>query len=210
MCDHGSGVYFDELGSPWPLHGCYTDDNDDDAPGQPTVDARPSGLQAWSSLRGVTSSAEDPLRSGLLPGLRRGLERVDAGIINRVREAVDTPRETMRIDPYGARAEDIVGSLQDLHSIDVNQRYGLQTNTLGHRHLVNEFVDSDLMQLTVLVDELARDPAAIDLLSFTFLASRRNLSQRLQQGIIVRAHIVPTEIMGIGRLWRANAVEQLA
>ena len=130
-------------------------------------------------------------------------------MVQRVREGQNRNREIMRIEPLGARSVEVVGVVQDRVEPDLAKRYNLPRNSPGYSQLAKQVGDANPVQLTVLVDELAADPAAIDFLSYTFLCSKRRMNKRLGRGAIIQVSLQPVVIIGVGKFWKAATVERL-
>ena len=115
----------------------------------------------------------------------------------------------MRIEPLGTQPVEVVGVVQDRAQPNLSKRYNLARNSLGYSQLVKQIGDADPTQLTVLVDELAADPAAIDFLSYTFLCPRRRMNKRIRKDAIIQVRLQPVDIIGVGKFWKAATVECL-
>ena len=63
------------------------------------------------------------------------------------------------------------------------------------------------MQITMLVDEIAVDPDALDLMGYTFWCSPAHVPEDLLEKDVVSATIVPSDIAGVGVKWVASKVE---
>ena len=205
-CDHESKVFFDDLGPPWPLHGCYYGGPG----GGATAGSPPStGPSYWRALPGISIIRRGSRHTGLLPGLRTGTESIDPAVVHRVREGQNRNREIMRIEPLGSRSLQVVGVVHDRAQPNLANRHNLQRNSIGYSQLVKQIGDADPVQLTVLVDELVADPAAIDFFSYTFLIPRRKINKRFRRGAIIQAHLQPIDVIGVGKFWKATTVECL-
>ena len=204
-CDCGSRVYFDELGQPWPLHDCFHGHEDD----EPTTSPRPSGKVAMDSLRGITFSIEDPMKSGLLPGLRRGIVEIEPRLIDSVRRAENQVRQTMRICPFEGPTEVLVGVITELVKVDLQKRFQIEDGTVGYELTTQRLGDRELLQLTMQVDDIAGDPDALDLFSYTFLCPRENVPPSVERGAIIETSLEPVGLFGGDRVWKSKRVEQI-
>ena len=197
-CDHESKVFFDELGPPWPQHNCGHIGN--------PVDNRPSIIP---SIPGINWIRGGQAKGNLLPGLVRG-DSIDPEIVRRVvRESQNKNREIMRIEPLGSTPEVIAGTIQDRVETDLSKKYGIDRNSIGYGELAKKIGDADPIQFTVLVDELANDPEAIDYLSYTFLCARNLADKNIRRGALVEVDLEQAQPLGIGPFWLARAIERL-
>lgn len=205
-CDHDSKVFFDELGPPWPLHGCLQGDSRNGLTnGGPAID----GPSYWRALPGISIIRDGRLQSGLLPGMTVGEQSMESGFIQRIRDARNPNREIMRIEPLGSTAIDVVGVLQERAQPDLATRYKLQRDSMGYSQLVKQIGEADPTQMTVYVDEFAVDPAAIDFLSYTFLCSEKLNSKEFRRGAVIQVSLRPVDVIGVGKFWKATNVERL-
>lgn len=198
-CDHESKVFFDDLGPPWPQHNCGRTET--------PVDNRPSTIP---SIPGINWIRGGQARSNLLPGLVRGTDSIDQEIVRRVvRESQNKNREIVRIEPLGSTPEVIIGKVQDRVEPDLPKRYGIDRNSIGYGELANKIGDADPIQFTVLVDDLASDPEAIDYLSYTFLCAKDLVDRNIRRGALVAVDLEQAQPLGIGPFWLARAIERL-
>lgn len=200
FCDCGCGVLFDELGPPWPEHDCRT---------QPVGSSSYGGPSSWGSTIGINVHLDSQGSYDLLPSLRRGRDSIASAVLRRARESRNMTRETMRIEPHGPKFVEIVGVVRERSQPNLAQRHGLERGTIGFRLLADTIGDADPVQLTVQVDELPDDEAAIDYLSYTFLVPSGKAGKNIRQHAVIRAHLSPADMMGVGRLWLAREIECL-
>lgn len=199
-------MFFDDIGSPWPIHDCsYKGTIRRQASGAPSN----SGPSYWPSLLGVSIIRGGSQRNGLLPGFRRSTDSIDTNLVRRAREATNLNREIMRIEPIGEKAIEIVGVVRELASPDLAKRYNLSRGNIGFNQLSKLLGDADPIQVTLFIDEFAVDSAAVDYMSYTFLAPRARNARKFHKGNVLQASLMPIEILGAGRLWKANALERL-
>ena len=142
--------------------------------------------------------------------MARGKTGLDPAIVERVRTAVKETRQTMRMDPAGGRPEEIVGILHAIGTVDIGGRYNLPRNSLGLNQISGMIGGGDAVQLTILVDELSQDPAAVDFLSYTALCPPAKVPKDVNTGDILQMVLEPTEVLGVGRFWRAGSVQRIA
>lgn len=205
-CDHQSRVFFDELGSPWPIHRC--------GPSAPSADsggrAPYAGPSSWGSAIGVNIFVDHPGSIDLLTGWRRGTDSVDPALLKRVRESGNRHREILRIDPSGTRPVDLVGVVREFTPRpNLAKRYGLERGSIGYQQLARRLGDADPAQVTLFVDELAEDPAAIDYSGYTFLCRRELAGQEVRPGALIAVRLAPQEVLGLGWFWVARTLERL-
>ena len=198
-CDHESRVFFDELGPPWPLHNCFNEVASQ-------VDDSPSVQPSLLDINHYRGSRQ---HTGLLPGLRSGADSIDAMVVRRVSQSRTLTREIMKIDPMGEHPINIVGVVQQRSQPDLARRYHLDRNSIGFGELTKVIGEADPAQLTVFVDELSDDPAAIDYFSYTFLLPKCQAGKSISKNTVIKARLVPVYILGIGKVWLAKDIEQM-
>ena len=204
FCDHGSKVFFDDLGGRWPEHNCGggTASQPDSAP------PRPDGRVAWSQLKGVEFSIRDA-NAGLLPGMAHRAIKMPPAAIRRTSELGHRPRETMRIDALGTKAELLIGRVSEAFVTTLDENSGLRSGSIGLRLLGERFPSLDAVQITMLVDESDIDPDAEDLLSYTFWCPPSTVAALVVRNDIIRVELEPVDLFGIGRRWMATSLEIL-
>ena len=190
FCDHGSKVFFEELGPPWPEHHCGARASQSSTRTPP----QPSGLVAWPSLQGVTFSVQNS-GYGLLPGLLPGMTRLTEAAIRRVRDSHVRPRETMRIDPLGAKPEIMVGRVVAVRKVELADRLGLQAGSVIAKGVDKHFPGLRAVQITLLVDEIDIDPDAEDLLSYSFWCRMSSVAESVAPHDIIRVELEPVDLL---------------
>ncbi|MDE2686434.1 MAG: hypothetical protein OXI16_02895 [Chloroflexota bacterium] len=193
-------MLFDSLGPPWPLHDCLT------TPSQSTPP--PTTTELYNALQGVQFSVRDNRTSVLLPGMRSFVGRIEPAIVTRVGASESKTRDTMRVDPMGGE-ETHIGTVTHIGIISLEKRFGMASDSLGARMIYDVLNSSEITQVTILVDELAVDPDADDLMSYTFWCSVDNLPESLGANDLISATMSPVDFMGVGMTWIASAVEWL-
>lgn len=154
-CDHGSKVFFDSLGVPWPLHDCFE--------------------------RKIAEHGADVIARGLAtmmmtPGIDIG-PRIDTKYAEKVINANDAPREPeiVRCDP---RPGDIVeedGIVREIiQRVNLFKRFKTREDSLIGRALLGELANRDWAQLTIHTGSLGGD----DNFSYTFLVDRKLFGQK--------------------------------
>ncbi len=201
QCDHESRVFFDDLGPPWPVHRCLGS-----RVSAGSLAPRPSGKTAWTRLEGITFSARDP-NHGLLQGMRRF--KVDGEIIQRVKRTESLSRETMRIDPFDKQKESLIGVVSDVHYLPMTNNLGIDPDSVGATFIEQQLGDTDVKQVTILVDESDIDQDALDLMSYTAWCPK-DVSSQLKKGTIVKAMAEATDFLGIGHRWVIKSLEILS
>lgn len=203
QCDCGSKVFFNSLGSPWPVHNCQS------LAGASPTKPRPSGKTAWTkTLEGVSFSTQAP-DHGLLPGMTVFDGSIADEVVRRVKSMDSVTRETMPINPFDGLKESILGVVSDIHQLSLDKRFGIEPSTLGAKLIEEKLGSMDITQLTVLVDEIDVDPDAIDRMSYTVWCSG-GASEALDKGSVVSAAVEVENILGIGHRWVARSLEVLA
>lgn len=202
FCDHGSKVFFDSLGPPWPEHYCGTRGSQSSSP-------RPPGRTALTNMQRISFSVQSA-DHGLLPGMRRASIHMQESSIRRVSEADSLTRQTVRIDPISTGRETLVGRVAAVHRVDLAKRLGLSSESIGARLVGGRFPGLEAVQVTILVDDIDIDPAAVDLLSYTFWCEVSETSLSVITQDVVRADVMPGGILGDERRWIAEHLELLS
>lgn len=197
QCDCGCRVLFDDLGPPWPQHRCG-----DDSPAPPH---NPTDADFYRAMQGVTESVR-PKGYDLLPGMARFRGSIDASIVGSVRRSASKTRDIMRIDPMGG-AEEHVGVVARVGAVSLTDKRGAAPDSVGARQAAEMLGGLTVTQLTIHVDEIATDPDAEDILSYTIWLNPQGLPKSLTEGAIVSIAIRPIEILGMGRKWVADRLE---
>lgn len=137
-CSHGSKVFFDELGSPWPIHDCdeswarglrrFTDDN-----GDTVVELKPGVTITRSFAKPASFKVEQSVISKALPAKRkkaqdpivpiepeRELSESHIGILREIRPCADPVKAFSMADTAMGRAS--LGSIgkQEMGKITVH------------------------------------------------------------------------------------------
>ena len=204
-CDCGSRVFFDELGEPWPVHDCVGGRHRP----RGTAGSDYEGPSSWGSMLDVSIIRGSTSRSDLLPELRSGRQSIDPEIVLRARESESRQRDTMAIEAMGSVPVQVVGVVQHRSDPDLAKRYQLGRESIGFTHLASTIGDTDPVQITVRVDEIATDPAAIDYFNYTFLCPRNQVGKKVRANVVLQARLDPVEVLGVGKVWRAKTVEIL-
>ncbi len=203
-CDHYSRVFFDHLGPPWPSHHCFLKHT-----GSAQSIPRPPGRIAFTTMTDVTVSVE-PANDGLLTGMRKFSGNIDSVIVKRVGERPNSGlRDIMRIDPIGNKRDSLDGVVHDIVQLRLDEKFGINSCTLGGQEISKLFPNLKATQITVLVDEIATDPDAVDFLSYTVWCKPTKTTESLSKGHIVSLTVTPKEIWGIGRKWLGNHVDRV-
>lgn len=200
QCDCGSRALFDDLGPPWPQHRCG-----DDLP-EPTHN--PSDADIYRAMQGVTESVR-PKGYDLLPGMKRFSGRLDASIVDRVGRSKSKTRDIMRIEPMG-RADEHIGIVAQVGAVSITDRRGVAPDSPIARQAAKILGGLTVTQLTIHVDEIAVDPDAEDILSYTIWLNPQGLPRSLAEGAIVSVAIRPIDIFGIGYKWIADKLDVIA
>ena len=115
----------------------------------------------------------------------------------------------MKIEPLGSQVAEVVGIVRERSTPDLEKRYRLPHNSIGFQYLAKTIGDAGPVQLTVTVDELATDPAAIDLMSYSFLIPRQLAGKDIVKSVVINAVLVPVETLGGIRIWLARELQRL-
>lgn len=157
----------------------------------------------------VTVSVE-PANDGLLTGMRKFSGNIDSAIVKRVGERPNSGlRDIMRIDPIGNKRDSLDGIVHDIVQLRLDEKFGIDSGILGGQEISKLFPNLKATQITVLVDEIATDPDAVDFLSYTVWCKPTKTIESLSKGHIVSLTVTPKEIWGIGRKWLGNHVDRI-
>ena len=200
QCNCGCRVLFDYLGPPWPQHRCG-----DDLP-DPTYN--PSDADIYRAMQGVTESVRSK-DYDLLPGMKRFSGSIHASMVDRVRRSQSKTRDIMRIDPMGG-AEKHIGVVMQMGAVSLTDRHGVAPDSPVARRAAKILGGLTVTQLTIHVDEIAVDPDAEDILSYTIWCNPQSLPKSLAEGAIVSVAIRPMTILGIGDKWVADKLDVIA
>ena len=200
QCDHESRVLFDALGWPWPLHDCLSP--------RPTSKQQPTNDSTYKALQGVQFTVRDERRSGLIHGLRRFNGSIDAAILSRVEQSQSTTRDIMRVDPIGGE-ETHIGTVSHIGEVSLESKHGVESDSIGARLVSSTLGGLTAMQITILVDEFASDPDALDFMSYTFWCDSKLVPERLSVRDIVSVTFAPAQMAGVGLKWVASSVVKL-
>lgn len=200
QCDCGCRVLFDDLGPPWPQHRCGDDLL------APTHN--PSDADIYRAMQGVTESVRSK-GYDLLPGMKRFSGSIDASIVRRVGRSASKTRDIMRIEPMG-RAEKHIGVVAQMGAVSLTDRHGVELDSVGARQAAKILGGLTVTQLTIHVDEIATDPDAEDILSYTIWLNPQGLPKSLAEGAIVSIAIRPLEIWSVGMKWVADRLDVIA
>ena len=195
-CECGSKVFFEELGYPWPIHDCLVTN-------QP-VDNSPSTYRPIADVslyRGIDEN------HGLLPGLVHAPRELDPVAVRNLRQSHDLARDTVRMDPLGSIAVDITGVVHARVAPNLARRLGVQEGTIGYELLRKEIGSGELVQFTLVVDEIGQDPAAIDFQSYTFICKSGSVNHGIVPGTIVQVKLVQLQVLGSFPFWYSEKVE---
>lgn len=200
QCNCGCRVLFDYLGPPWPQHRCG-----DDLP-DPTHN--PTDADIYRAMQGVTESVRSK-DYDLLPGMKRFSGSIDASIVDRVGRSESKTRDIMRIEPMG-RPEKHIGVVAQMGAVSITDRYGIAPDSPVARQAAEILGGLTVAQMTIHVDEIAIDPDAEDILSYTIWVNSQGLPKSLAEGAIVSVAIRPVTIFGIGDKWVADKLDVIA
>ncbi len=191
-CDHGSKVFFDELGSPWPIHDCheswarglrrFTDDN-----GDVVVELKPGITVTRSFANPASFKVEQSVISKAQPAKRkkkqdpivpiepeRELSESHIGILREIRPCVDPVKAFRMADTAMGRAS--LGSIgkQEMGKITVHVPYPTE-----------DYIESFTSWIPV---KLLRD-------------------RRIKRGVTVALDLERIQIVGRGYTWFCDSLE---
>ena len=157
-------------------------------------------------MRGITLGVQSS-HHGLMPGTRRASVRMSASSIRRVREFSSQQREIINIQPLGSGRESLTGRVTASHTVDIAKRFGLGPRSLGAQLVGRSFPGLEAVQITIIVDDIDIDPAAVDLLSYTFWCELSNVAKTVVPQDVVKVDLEPARILGGDRYWIAESIE---
>ena len=177
-------MFFEELGYPWQIHDCLERTG--------PVDNTASTYRAITRVslyRGIDEN------HGLLPGLVHAPREPDPFVVSKLRQSQNLARDTVRMDPLGSIAAEITGVVHARVTPNLERRLGAPAGTIGYELLRKQVGTGDLVQLTVVVDELGQDPDAIDFQSYTVICRPGSVNRRIVPGTIVYAKLVQLQFL---------------
>ncbi len=192
-CGHGSKVFFDELGSPWPIHDCeeswarglrrFTDDN-----GDTVVELKP----------GITVT-----RSFARPGSFKVEQSVVPKALTPKRTKAPDP--IVPIEPERELSESHVGILREIRPhVDPMKDFGMP-DTTGARAWLGSIGKQEMGKITVHVSYPTDDDYTE---SFTsWIPAKLLRDRRIKRGITVALDLKSIRIVGHGYAWFCDSLE---
>jgi hypothetical protein len=197
MCDHGSKVFFEQLGPPWPRHHC------------PALgESRPSTKPSWAefvTFEPADSAALKAPKTRPAPHRDQGFD-VDPDLVERMRRnARRLNHPIVRIDATRggkATAEGIVREV--FKSADPFKDLRVRSTGAMARAFAGRLGQARLAKLTVHVGSLSDD----QLKSYTFFLPRDDAAN-MSRGKIVRVTLETETVPSHGSLWFCASVSLL-
>lgn len=194
-CGHGSKVFFDELGSPWPVHDCgktwarglrrFTDDN-----GDVVVELKP-GITVTRSLANPASF------------------EVEQSVISKAQAAkkIRAPDPFVPIGPTRELRESHVGILREIRPrVDQLKAFRVPDTLMGRASL-GSIGKQEMGKITVHVPYPTEDDYTE---SFTaWMPAKLLRDRRIRQGITVSVDLEGVRIVGRGFAWFCRSLEAL-
>ena len=191
-CNHGSKVFFDELGSPWPVHDCekswargltrFTDTN-----GDTVVELKP-GIT-------VTRSFSEPASF-----------KVEQSIISKAQPAKrkKAPDPIVPIEPERELSESHIGIIREITlSVDPVRAFSMADTAMGRASL-RSIGKQQMGKITVHVPYLIEDYIE----SFTsWIPTELLQEQRIRRGVTVALDLRRLQIVGRGYTWFCDSLE---
>lgn len=191
-CDHGSKVFFDELGSPWPIHDCdeswarglrrFTDDN-----GDTVVELKP-GIT-------VTRSFANPASF-----------KVEQSVISKAQRAKRKKKQDpiVPIEPERELSESHIGILREIRSHgDPVKAFRVPDTTMGRASL-RSIGKQEVGKITVHVPYPTEDYIE----SFTSWVPAKLLrDRRIKRGVTVAVDLKSISIVGRGYAWYCDSLK---
>ena len=93
--------------------------------------------------------------------------------------------------------------------MDLIRRLGFEPGTVGAQLVGGRFPGLEAIQITILVDDIDIDPAAVDLFSYTFWCEASDMARSVTTHEVVRVELEPAKILGGDSRWVAESIEIL-
>jgi hypothetical protein len=193
-CEHGSKVFFDELGHPWTIHDCETSwtrnlNRTISGDGEMVVELRP-GIFAIRSSDGPDSFA------------------IEQSVVSKARAIKKEQKQDpiVAINPERALSESHIGTLRKLrHSVDPVKVYKVKATSMG-RAMLGPIGAQDVGRITVHVPY----PSDDQIESFTTWIPTKLLgAQRIMNGVTVAFDLETVNVPGYGYTWFCERLEVL-
>lgn len=190
-CDCGAKVFFDELGSPWPLHDCDT---------------------SWTRKLKRTTSATGKIEVELGPGIKAFRQpepfRIDEGIVSRARSnsLKFVPDPIVAIEAIRHERREIVGFLREIYRTrNPFEVYGLEETTVSGA-ILGLIGQHKVGQITVHVPCSSKNQSE----SFTtWIPSELLKDSRIVRGLTVALAVEGIQLLGHGPTWFCDDFEVL-
>ena len=193
-CDHGSKVFFDELGAPWPIHDCderwarglkrFTDEN-----GDTVVELKPGIYATKPYAKPASFKVEQDVIESARP--TRGKKASDP---------------IVAIEPEREMSESHEGVLRVVRpSVDPMRAFGMPDTALG-RAWLGSIGKQPVGRITVHVPYPTEDYTE----SFTaWILAKLLQDRRVKRGITVAVDLRRIQILGRGYTWFCSSFEVL-
>lgn len=190
-CTCGSKVFFDSLGSPWPLHRCGDHIDYDGLVNFMGKEALARGLETSMSAPGwlIEGAYERRIvRAARQPRKRR-----------KVRE-----RQILRQDTYGGLKTEETGFVREFTpEVDLHGRLGVPQTAAGAA-VLGELGRASFAQITIQTAALGDE----DDFSYTFFVeAARVASLSIQMGGLVQCRLRGVDILGRSAVWICDEIE---
>ncbi len=185
-CDCGSGVFFDDLGHPWPIHDC---------------DA------SWA--RGLRRRQDDS--GGITVQLTREITvarppdgTIDTTVVSRARRSQSQQDPIVAIKPRGSEEVTLVGILRELQ-VEVDVRGSLK---LPDTSMVSGFLGRLARGKWGRVTIHTQSPHEDVINSYTAWVPSHALSGPVvSRGVTVAARVTSQSVPGVGNFWICSSYE---
>lgn len=194
-CNHGSKVFFDELGPPWPVHDCDTSWTRDlprtvTGGGEIIVELRP-GIR-------VIRSSEDPDSFAIEQRSVSKARTVKKKRIQNRIEAVNPPRRPWK--------ESQIGTLRELRpSVNPTKVYKVKDTSMG-RAMLGPIGVQEVGRITVHVTYSSDEP--IDNFT-TWIPTKLLQDELLTKDVTVAFDLETVNVPGHGYVWFCDRIEVL-
>ncbi len=191
-CDHGSKVFFDELGPPWPVHDCdeswarglrrFTADN-----GDTVVELKPGITVTRSFARPASFDVEQSVISKARPAKKK-----------------KSPNPIAPIEPERELSESHVGIIREIRPrVDPMKAFGMPDTATGRASL-RSIGKQEMGRITVHVPY----PTEHYTESFTsWIPAKLLRDRRMKRGVTVALDLERIRVVGRGYTWFCDSLE---
>lgn len=192
-CEHGSKVFFEELGQPWPLHYC------------PNLPQETFSTTPPDDSYNPTIIAANMMR----PKREHPSLNVEPGFIVKMREHLDLDRKNRRgevdMEPPPKKSHEDLGHIKDFaERVDIFQQLKIDKNNAMAHAFLGELAEQEIARIVLVVD----DPEQDDLERYScYIPTKLLKSAGVIRGDVVNFKIKPISVPGKGVYWLCVQLE---